>query len=195
MSEETSNSCSEVVSKPLILTVAEGLFLKTREPEDAEALFSLVDKNRASLRTWLLWVDSTVSVDDTRKYIDECLTHFTQKTKIDFGIWHQGILVGSVGMFDIRPINQSAEIGYWLSREYMGKGIMTRCVERLVDYGFDNMQLNRIRIRCAGVNLQSAKVPQRLGFVHEGTHRQAIRLYDDFFDEEVYGLLRSDLYT
>lgn len=192
MSEETSNSCPEVVIKPLILTVAKDLFLKTREPEDAEALFSLVDKNREYLRKWLLWVDTTVSVVDTRKYIDECLAHFVQKTKIDFGIWYQEILVGSVGMFDINPINQSAEIGYWLDIRCAGRGIMTRCAERLVDYGFDDMQLNRIRIRCAAGNLQSAGVPRRLGFVHEGTHRQTLRLYNDFFDEEVYGLLRSD---
>lgn len=192
LAEERGNLCKGDANKPLILVVDDGLFLKTREQGDAEELFSLVDKNRGYLRPWLLWVDATVSVEDSRKYIDDCLMHLAQETKIDFGIWHEHSLVGSVGMFDVHAKNKSAEIGYWLGKEYVGEGLMAKCVERLIDYGFNQMALNRLRIRCATGNFSSARIPKRLGFVYEGTHRQALFLYDKFFDEEVYGLLCTD---
>ncbi len=176
----------------IILTVADDLCLKTRQMGDAEQLFALVNKNRDYLRPWLLWVDESKSPEDSKKYIEECLEDLRKKTKVDFGIWFQGTLVGSIGIFDISGQNRSAEIGYWLGEEYTGKGIMTKCVSKLIDYGFGELDLNRIRIRCVPENVQSAHIPERLGFIHEGTHRQSQWMYDKFLDDAVYGLLKSE---
>lgn len=192
MKKEQMMLCLDTTDEPLKLTVLDDLCLKTRQLSDAEQLFALVDKNRDYLRPWLLWVDESRSPEDSKKYIEECLEALEKKTKIDFGIWLQGTLVGSVGVFDISEQNRSAEIGYWLGEEYTGKGIMTKCVSRLVDYGFGELNLNRIRIRCVPENIQSANIPKRLGFTYEGTHRQSQWMYDKFLDDAVYGLLKSE---
>jgi ribosomal-protein-serine acetyltransferase len=86
-------------------------------------------------------------------------------------------------------------IGYWLVSEYEGKGIMTRACEVLIDYGFDELGLNRIVIRASTDNVRSQAVPLRLGFTREGVARQAEWLNDRFIDMVVYSMLRSEWHS
>lgn len=69
-----------------------------------------------------------------------------------------------MGFNKINRNNGSAEIGYWLSEDYQGKGIMTECVRTLADFGFESLKLSKIEIRCRAENARSVNIPKRLGF-------------------------------
>jgi ribosomal-protein-serine acetyltransferase len=62
-------------------------------------------------------------------------------------------------------------------------------VTALLRHGFRTLKLNRIEIRAGVRNRRSRAIPERLGFRHEGTLRQAEWLADRFVDHAVYGLL------
>ncbi|MFA7401791.1 MAG: GNAT family protein, partial [Bacteroidales bacterium] len=90
--------------------------------------------------------------------------------------------------------NQKTEIGYWLSESFQKKGIMSLSVKALIDYAFQQLQLNRIQIKCAVGNNESKHIPQRLGFTFEGIEREGEFLSDNTFtDLEVYSILKKDL--
>jgi ribosomal-protein-serine acetyltransferase len=59
-------------------------------------------------------------------------------------------------------------IGYWLAEDYQGRGIMTDCVRMLVDFCFNELDLNRVYITCGFGNKKSRAIPELLGFVQEG---------------------------
>jgi len=158
----------------------------------AEELFRLVDENRPRLRQWLPWVDSTLAAEDTREFIRRSLEQHEKGESLVAGIWHAGSLAGVVSFVSINPVARSAMIGYWLSPQQEGKGIMTRACEALIDYGFGELGLNRIVIRAATDNLRSQAVPQRLGFTREGVERQSEWLNDRFLDMIVYSMLRGE---
>jgi RimJ/RimL family protein N-acetyltransferase len=44
-------------------------------------------------------------------------------------------------------------------------------VRLLADYAFETLKANRLEIRCDELNVRSAAIPQRLGFVREGCLR------------------------
>jgi ribosomal-protein-serine acetyltransferase len=162
------------------------------EARHAEEVFRLIDRDRAHLRQWLPWVDSTSAVDDTQEFIRRSLEQYAKGEGVVAGIWQQGRLAGVVSFIGINPGCRSAMIGYWLGTEYEGKGIMTRACKALIDYGFSELSLNRIVIRAATENSRSQAVPQRLGFTREGVERQAEWLNDHFLDMIVYSMLRSE---
>ncbi len=101
-------------------------------------------------------------------------------------------MVGVIGFNEFDWRNKIGYIGYWLSKDAQGKGIMTRAARALIDYGFEILDLNRIDIRAAVDNKKSRAIPERLGFNQEGILRQTEWLYDHYVDHVVYGMLANE---
>jgi ribosomal-protein-serine acetyltransferase len=89
-------------------------------------------------------------------------------------------------------VDQSAEIGYWLAKGATGKGIITKSVEKLLEYAFDERNLNRVVIKCVPENTKSRAIPERLNFTIEGVEREAGWLHTRFVDHVVYSLLARE---
>jgi ribosomal-protein-serine acetyltransferase len=166
--------------------------LRLLEERHAKELFALTDRNRAYLREWLPWLDNTISVADTRRFIQASLEQFANNNGFTAGIWYRGQLAGLIGLQKIDWANRSTNIGYWLGAAYQGRGLMTKACQALVDFAFTDLGLNHVEIRCAPENKRSRAIPERLGFRQEGLLRQAEWLYDHFVDHVVYGLLASE---
>lgn len=174
------------------LKAGRSLELRPLKLRDARALFALVEGNRDRLRRWLPWPDANRSVLASRAFILQVRAQARAGTAQSFGLWWQDRLVGVAGFIWIDTLNQSAAIGYWLAQEAEGHGLMTAAVTALLRHGFRTLKLNRIEIRAGVRNRRSRAIPERLGFRHEGTLRQAERLADRFVDHAVYGLLKGD---
>lgn len=176
---------------PEVLKAGRGLELRPLSLRDAGILFALVDANRDRLRRWLPWPDSNVSVLDSRAYILRMRAQARAGSARSYGLWWKGELVGIAGFVWIDSANRSAAIGYWLAKPAEGHGLMTLAVSTLLRHGFRALKLNRIEIRAGVRNRRSRAIPERLGFRHEGTLRQAERLADRYVDHAVYGLLAN----
>ena len=161
-------------------------------PQYAEELFELTDTNRIFLQQWLPWLDRVRKASDTKDFIETQLLKFQQGKALHVTIFYQGKIAGVVGYNEIDRANCIGHLGYWLAREYNGKGIMTQSVREVIKIGFDYYTLNRIDIRCATANHRSRAIPERLGFKHEGIIRQAEKLSDRYVDHVVYGLLENE---
>jgi ribosomal-protein-serine acetyltransferase len=172
--------------------VDQTITLRLLQPHHAEELFAVVDQNRQHLRPWMNWVDTTRSPDDIREFIQSSLHRFVDVHSIICGIWCGDRYIGTVGLHDIDKINHHVEIGYWLSHSHQGKGIMTRSCERMIQYAFKELNLNRIVIKAAVENHRSRAIPERLGFTQEGTERQGMWVCDRYLDLVVYSLLAHE---
>lgn len=170
----------------------EYLELRLFRPSHADTLYQVTDANRAHLRQWLPWLDGTTSPDDSADFIDRALEQYANYDGLQCGIWYEGQLCGAIGYhyWDMR--HKKTEIGYWLAKSHTGKGIMTRCVEALIDYAVDVVGIHRIEIPCATGNTRSCAIPKRLGFRHEGVIRKAEWLYDHYVDFNLFAMLAPD---
>ena len=166
------------------MEIGDGIELRPLDAEIADELFVAVDRNRARLGEWLAWVGWTRTVDDTRAWIGST-------KEIVYTIWFQGRLAGCVG-YDHDAINDQARIGYWLTGEAEGKGIMTRAVRAILRECFEEKGLNRAEICCSAGNRRSRAIPERLGFVEEGVRRRAEKLPQGYVDLVVYGQLATE---
>ncbi|MFQ3231547.1 GNAT family N-acetyltransferase [Reinekea sp.] len=158
----------------------------------ASDLAKLIDNNRSYLREWLPWLDFSTRVADSINFLQGCLDAYLERTQCQMAIFLKDELIGMAGFNFINAANHSADIGYWLSQEHSGHGYMTEAVKAIIHLGFDEYRLNRIVIKAATNNLPSKAVALRLGFQHEGTLRQAERLYSRYHDLEQYSLLQTD---
>lgn len=69
---------------------------------------------------------------------------------------------------------------------------MTRAVAAMLDWAFVERGLHRVEWRCAPGNAPSRRIPERLGFTHEGTLRETFRVREVRHDLEVWAILASE---
>lgn len=177
---------------PIVIRVDAEITLKLHQVEYSEMLFNLIDGSRFHLRHWLGWVDNTRTVEDAKTYIENSLESYKNTGNFDLGIWYKEQLVGTVGIHDLKKISRNCALGYWLSEEFTGEGIMSRSVKALIDYLFKVWQLHRIEIQCGVKNVKSAAIAERFGFKFEGVAREAEWLYDHYHDLNVYSMLENE---
>lgn len=101
-------------------------------------------------------------------------------------------LIGIIGHYRIKPEHFRAEIGYMLLPEFHGKGIITEAIVKVVDYGFNEMQLHSIEAIIDPGNIASAMVLEKNNFVKEA-HLKENEFYEGrFLDTVIYSLLKRN---
>jgi ribosomal-protein-serine acetyltransferase len=168
--------------------------LKLALPElhRAEEITQVVKANLKHLQPWMPWAVDDYSVESAKEWIQRTLGEFAQDGRFNAVILIKDKPAGSIGFHNLDTANGSAELGYWIAREYEGQGIVTRCCRVLIDYLFEVRGLNRIQINCNVENTRSRKVPERLGFTLEGIHRQVEYVNGRFGDWAVYAMLKDE---
>jgi ribosomal-protein-alanine N-acetyltransferase len=86
------------------------------------------------------------------------------------------------------------EIGYALTTELQGRGVMSAALGQLVAELYGHTRLERLEARCSVENVASQKVLERCGFVREGLLRGYFELAGRRVDNLLYAILRSDFF-
>lgn len=155
--------------------------------ENARTVFALIDGQREYLHQWFDWVDATISPETAYPFMQRT----ADTANGNYYIVQSGRVIGSVGV-DYNERRKSGEIGYWLSRDAMGRGIMTRAVGMLEQYGFDALGLNRIEIYVDTENQPSQAVAMRAGYTREGVLRKFMLLHGVPRDMVVFSKIKSE---
>lgn len=171
--------------------VDDELKIELIQQQHKEEIFRLIDTNREHLRKWLLWVDKRQTAEDFDTIIPQWISKFANNDGFDAGIRYNERLVGMIGLHHIDWKNKATSIGYFLSEEAQGNGIITKCVRALITYLFKELDLHRIEIQCAETNHRSRTIPIKLGFFEEGVTRDGQWLYDHYENLITYSLLKS----
>lgn len=169
--------------------LGDGIELREWAPGDAEEAFAEIDQNRDRLRDWFPWVDATTSPADVRAFIERCVA--SEGKQRSFGIYVDGVLAGNIGL-GLNDDN-AAELGYWISGAFEGRGLITAAARELMRYGFGQRGFRRIQLTAAVENEPSRAVAERLGMTQEGVLRKAGRIRDDrYLDLVMYSILREE---
>jgi len=100
--------------------------------------------------------------------------------------------IGDVGFYDYEKKHNRAEIGYILGKQHWNHGIMTEVIKAALDYGFNEMNLNRVQALVDPRNKGSQKVLEKQGFSYEGTFRDYEYEYGEYIDLDIHSLLRRE---
>ena len=113
-------------------------------------------------------------IKDAEFFIDSVINEDPQVT---FAIEYHGDLCGVIGLVPQKDVySKCAEIGYWLGEPYWGKGIATRAVKLIIEYGFKNLHLIRIHTGVFDGNIPSMRVLEKNGFKKEGVFNMSLYL-------------------
>ena len=158
---------------------------------DAEALFAIYrDPEVCRYLPRPAWPDIGLA----RDRIAKDLAGMVSREYVRFAIQRSedGTIVGDCCLFSLNAQCRRAEIGYSQLRSAWGNGYINEALHALIEFGFAQLDLNRIEADIDPRNLASAKSLERLGFVKEGHLRERWIVEGEVSDTGLYGLLARD---
>ncbi len=128
---------------------------------------------------------------DASEFIFLCQKETPQTT---FAVDYHGELAGCIGLVPQNDVYRlGAELGYWIGEPFWSKGIATRAVELILDYGFLQLGLERIHSGVFAFNEASRRVLEKSGFKLEGIFERSIVKNGKMCDEYRYAKLKPQL--
>ncbi len=181
----------EINFLPFPILKTQRLLLRQVSTNDADAILSLRSNDEVMKyipRPYL----------KTKEEALELIAMFDDKIEKGIGI-NWGIcfldepekLIGIIGHYRLKPEHYRAEVGYMIFPEYGGKGIVSEALQKVIEYGFEEMKLHSIEAILDPENIGSEKVLLKNGFVKEG-HLIENEYYEGrFLDSMIYSRLNK----
>ena len=173
----------------------ERLVVRCWQPADAPLLKEAIDSSLDHLRPWMDWAKQepqpiAQKVEALRRWRGR----FDLGQDFVFGLFSRDEkrVLGGSGLHT-RLGEYALEIGYWVRADSIARGLANEATAALTWAAFVVAQVKRIEIHCAPDNLRSAAIPANLGYTHEATLRQRLRLNDDsWLDTMIWTLFAED---
>ena len=131
-----------------------------------------------------------------QKLLDWFRNRFIDGLGIRWGIALKGKpnIIGTIG-FNNFTKKHRANIGYDIQSSYWNRGYMTEALQTVIDFGFNELDINRIEAEVMQGNVISEKLLEKLNFKREGILRQWLLWNEQYYDMTMYSLLRTDYHV
>jgi ribosomal-protein-alanine N-acetyltransferase len=127
--------------------------------------------------------------EDAQGFIERALEFHPLR---HFAIVIDGAVCGGTGIHPQDDIySHVAEVGYWVSEVHWGKGIMSKALNQLVEYGFEELDIQKVIARIYSSNKASARVAEKAGFVLEAVLKGEVIKQGTLMDEHRYARWRE----
>lgn len=150
------------------------LKLRALTTSDTEVVYRAIDANRDEFSRWFTWSRSA-SRDSVYEGLRTASVRMITGSEWHLGIFdHEDRFVGRIGLSEINRKARTAELGYWLGREFAGDGYMTEAAGALLAFATARAPA-RITAFADTENAASRRVLEKLGFRWIRTVSRAIQ--------------------
>ena len=137
---------------------------------------------------------------------DKTPNPFTEKDAIEYIKQHIGAapvkrfliywndeVAGEIGITIKEDVFRlSAEIGYFISKAFWGKGLATQAVKKMTEYAFANFDIIRIEAGVFDFNKSSMKVLEKNGYYLESIRKKAVFKKGQIIDDYIWVRLKDE---
>lgn len=103
-------------------------------------------------------------------------------------------LIGAINLALNLP-HKTAEIGYWIGPPHWGKGYCTEATKKIIQFGFETYDLNKIHAHHIASNPSSGRVMQKSGMSQEGYKKRHLIKNGVIEDVVEYAILKDPFST
>jgi len=153
------------IFKPFPILTTERLTLRQPVINDEQEIFTL--RSDSEINKYL---DRQVSntIDDARNFINRVTENINKNDSLYWVITltDRNIVVGTICLFDFSDENGKCEIGYELLTNFQGQGIMREATEKVIEYAFYTLQVQKIEAFSHRDNQSSLKLLEKFSFMN-----------------------------
>lgn len=101
--------------------------------------------------------------------------------------------IGTIYLRDISPVHKKAEYGIYIGvEEALGKGYAQEATELILEFGFNQLNLNKIFLRVLSKNSNAIKSYVKCGFTQDGYFKDDVLINGSFNDVIFMSILKND---
>ncbi len=163
---------------------------------EGDIFFNLLEDNRHRISDVL---PNTIEVVSDREgaeaYIRQKIAAWLVQKEYCFGVWDNkhAALIGFIRLYHIDWSVPSADLTFFIDRNFEGKGIMTEVVQTMMRFAFDQLEIEKIRLRTATDNYATQRLARKCAFRREGDLRSEIRRPSgELVDVMLFGYTRAE---
>lgn len=148
-------------SFPILIT--ERLTLRPLEISDVQEIFTL--RSDSEINKYLNRQPSN-TIDDARNFIIKINENTGNNGSLYWAITFTGnnLLLGTICLFGFSDENNKCEVGYELLTNFQKQGIMKEALEKVIEYAFNIINVQKIEAFIHRDNEQSLKLMDKLSF-------------------------------
>jgi ribosomal-protein-alanine N-acetyltransferase len=167
------------------------LYLRPLGMKDEMGMFAMLS-DPESMKFWSS--EPITDIEEARKVLREDEESDAKGNSMCWAVIHntEQKMIGKCILFQFSQQNHRAEIGYILNREYWRQGFMFEALEAVINFAFSGLNLHRIEADVDTNNTGSLTILEKLGFKQEGLFRDRWRVYGEWQDSVMLGLLKQD---
>ena len=169
----------------------ERLLLRKMKKTDASDMFEYAKDERVT--EFLLW-EPHESLEYTTQYLNFVQGQYKEGVFYDWALVlnNEDKMIGTCGFTRFDTDNNFAEIGYVINPAYRGNGYACEALERVLKFGFEVLEVNRIEAKYIVGNDASRRVMEKCGMKFEGVARQSMLIKGKYRDIGKYAILKSE---
>jgi len=111
-------------------------------------------------------------------FSQEGFKNFIEKSWADTTNIHFAIeaeeYAGTISLKNINKIDKTAEYAIVIRKKFWGTGIAKEATEKIIQYGFNTLNLEKIYLNVLSCNSRANKFYQKMNFEFEGTFRKHV---------------------
>jgi RimJ/RimL family protein N-acetyltransferase len=129
---------------------------------DGAKLNEAVKESGAELLPWMPWAEHHPTLEESEMVIRRSRIRYLERSDLMLLLFlkETGQLIGSSGLHRIDWQARKFEIGYWVRTAFGGNGYISEAVEAITQFAANELDANRVEIRCDSRNVRSARVAE-----------------------------------
>ena len=124
---------------------------------------------------WEYSLQKGSGVEGLKTYIDTAITNRKKENSYPFIVFDKktNSYTGSTRFYDIQLTNKSLQLGFtWYGKDYQGTGLNKNCKYLLLEFAFEEMNMERVEFRADFQNKKSIAAMKSIGCIEEGVLRK-----------------------
>jgi ribosomal-protein-serine acetyltransferase len=172
--------------------IVPGINLRLLEKRNASKLYDFIEKGRDGFENWIPFVSKTLTIEDTENKVDSFLESYKKGSGYYWCLWENNRVIGMIIVKNIDMYTRSAEIGCMIDKDYEGRGIVRESCRKMIEFLFDELGINKIKLCCDDNNERSIKIAKCFHFEYEGTLKQNIVINERIRNTMFWALFKTN---
>lgn len=136
------------------------------------------------------------NIEVSKNILEGILTGRNQEPPLNYVFYIEELetksFIGLIAFYIGKPKYKTAEISYKIHVKHWGKGYATEAAKKILEFGFDTLELHRITAGCAFGNIASNRVLKKIGMTQEGIHKQLLPIRGEWIDGLSFAILKKE---